>query len=120
MTIENDKTIDAIGVERSSGMVILTITDHLDWSNVSYHTECLKQKFEFYVNAVLTGLLLQHYPNAIGRDVCIDLLCKFSPNTKGLANISKLAQDIVRSSIRFRAQVHGEEKFLFDLSNKAS
>jgi hypothetical protein len=40
MSVDQPKIIDFIGVDRVSGEVILTISDHLEWSNSPEHDNC--------------------------------------------------------------------------------
>lgn len=66
--------MDAIGVEASSGKVVLTISDHLDWGDETRHLTLLQDKLNAYVRFVESGELELTYPEAKGRTPVIDLV----------------------------------------------
>lgn len=37
MTVENADVIDIIGIDNKTGNVVLTVSDHLDWSDSARH-----------------------------------------------------------------------------------
>ena len=41
MSVLERDAIDAVGIEGDTGKVILTISDHLDWTETSTHLEIL-------------------------------------------------------------------------------
>ena len=41
MSIEQTDVVDFIGTDKATGLVILTISDHLDWSDEHEHWHCL-------------------------------------------------------------------------------
>lgn len=67
MTIEDQETVDAIGVDRSGREVVLVISDHLDWTNPRNHLEALQEKINTYLRFIESGEMAQTYPKAVGR-----------------------------------------------------
>ena len=76
MSIEQTDRVDAIGVEDSSGKVILSIADHLDWRDEHAHLLVLQDKLNTYVRFVESGELVSAYPNAAGKKPVIDVVTR--------------------------------------------
>ncbi len=49
MSVEQLNVVDIISTDKESGEVILTISDHLDWSNTVAHQTALLEKFNKYL-----------------------------------------------------------------------
>jgi hypothetical protein len=79
MAVDNPDVVDAIGIERSSGIVSLTISDHLEWDDHNSHLLVLQEKINRYLAFIESGELLESYPKAVGRPVRIDVICKYKP-----------------------------------------
>lgn len=43
MTVEETKVGDAIGIDKASGQVVMTIADHLDWVDEDCHFLALQE-----------------------------------------------------------------------------
>jgi len=78
MSINNPEVVDAIGIERDSDVVVLTICDHLDWYCAEEHLLALQDKINRYLGFV-ENELLDAYPLAMGRSIRLDVLFKFQP-----------------------------------------
>jgi len=70
---ELDK-IDAIGIEKLTGDVVLTITDAWDWTDEAEHLELLQHKILHYLRFLDEGQLAEAYPESIGRQVVIEIV----------------------------------------------
>ena len=44
MTIENINSVDGMGISKADGKAVLTIADHLDWSDEPHHFDLLEKK----------------------------------------------------------------------------
>ena len=56
MSVEDDTVVDIIGIEKATGQVVLTISDHLAWDDD--HLRLLERKIATYINFVESGQLL--------------------------------------------------------------
>jgi hypothetical protein len=74
MGLENSKTVDAVGTDKDTGTVILTILDAWNWSHVDTHLRALQAKLNTYLDFVASGQLLREYPQGAGKPVRIDIL----------------------------------------------
>lgn len=78
MSIDQTNVVDAIGVDDVTGDVVLTITDQLDWTGSdNEHLLMLQEKLNTYLSFVESGEILETYPDAKGRSVLIDVVCKY-------------------------------------------
>ncbi|AMP01568.1 hypothetical protein CAter282_3786 [Collimonas arenae] len=80
MTVENAGVIDAAGIAKDSGEVVLTISDHLPWHNEPEHFRFLERKIGKYLDFIQSGQLLESIPQAEGRAIRISIFCKYKPN----------------------------------------
>ncbi|MDC9811837.1 MULTISPECIES: DUF6572 domain-containing protein [Rhizobium] len=81
MSLDRTNVVDAIGVDYATGELVLTITDHLEWTESdSEHLLLLQEKVNTYLAFVESGEILETYPDAKGRAVLIDVVCKYPPN----------------------------------------
>src|SRR5262245_32341666 len=80
MPVDNPDVVDAIGIERATGVVVLTISDHLEWDATDDHARVLQEKINRYLGFVESGELLEQYPKALGKPVRIDVVCKHAPS----------------------------------------
>jgi hypothetical protein len=95
MTIEEPNRVDAIGIDKRSGNVVLTISDHLGWENNSrQHLEQLQEKINSYLAFIEGGELEVTYPEAVGRKVTISILAKCAP-TNDLIDFLGEAREIL-------------------------
>ena len=82
MSIEETGIIDAIGIDRQSGSVVLTISDHLNWGEdiESEHLFLLQEKLNSYLRFIENGELHAVYPKAAGRSIVIQIVAKYLPS----------------------------------------
>lgn len=97
MSVEDADTIDFVGIERGTGTVVLTISDHLDWSNDDVHVAILQTKINTYLSFIESGEIYDSYPDSRGRAVRIDLVLRDSPSIAG-AQFLEQVQEIVRGA----------------------
>lgn len=77
MTIEQIKVVDVISIDPSTDEVVMTISDHLDWTDPDEHLLLLQEKLNSYLAFIESGELLRSYPKAKGKAVLIDVVFKF-------------------------------------------
>jgi hypothetical protein len=83
MSIDQTDTIDFATIDKASGDVWLTISDHLPWDeNEGNHLLLLQNKLNAYLRFIESGEILSKVPEAKGRHVVINLVGKFplTPN----------------------------------------
>ena len=103
MSIEDQNTIDAIGIDKE-GVVVLTITDHLPWDND--HLYLLQQKINTYLAFVESSEVYETYPESLGKEFKINVVCKFEPNESAMQFISKCNNVINQAGFQFGHEVY--------------
>ena len=69
MSIEDPDVIDIIGIDRTTGDVVLTISDHLDWSDSVAHQLLLQAKLNRSLAFVEGGEIFEEIPCVVLRAV---------------------------------------------------
>jgi hypothetical protein len=77
MALDKSHVIDAAGVEKDTGCVVLTIADHWSWDDQKNHLLALQEKLNAYFNFIESGEILEAYPDAAGRPIVIDVIGRF-------------------------------------------
>jgi len=77
MALDKPDTIDAIGIENNTDFAILTIADSWDWKDERKHLLALQAKLNACFNFIESGDIWKSYPDAAGRQLIIDVVCRF-------------------------------------------
>ena len=87
MSIEDANIIDLVGIDRGDGNVILTISDHLPWDeDVENHLWLLQEKINTYLAYIETGQILKDIPDAMSKNIIIDIVAKYNRNDNDMVN----------------------------------
>ncbi|MGD0758517.1 MAG: DUF6572 domain-containing protein [Candidatus Sulfotelmatobacter sp.] len=108
MSVEDCNVVDVVSIDKQDGAVILTVSDHLEWSNSRAHQEILQAKLNRYLAFVEGGELLERYPNAKGRPVTIKVVLKYRPDADGRKFLSRAGGVVASAGIGFRHEVFAE------------
>jgi hypothetical protein len=96
MSVEHFDVVDIVSADKT-GHVVLTIADHLDWSDSAAHQLTLQTKLNKYLAFVESGEILTRYPDAKNRPVIIKVVFKYEPDQEGWKFLAK-AKEIVQSA----------------------
>lgn len=105
MTVEDPQKIDIISIDPMSDEVVLTIADHLDWSDDYEHLITLQKKLNTYLSFIHSGEILQLYPNARNRRAVIDILFKHAPPSVATEFVRRAATSAAEIGVSVRARV---------------
>jgi hypothetical protein len=94
MTVENETQIDAMGIETNTGKVVLTISDHLDWSHPSAHLQAIESKVNAYLTFVQSPQFVEVNPDARDRQIKIAIYQKDPEPAEVTPILNKLAQQL--------------------------
>lgn len=97
MSADEFDVVDVISIDRKTGHVILTISDHLDWSSSVEHQTTLQTKFNKYLAFIESGEILTRYPDAKDRPLAIRVVFKYEPDQEGWRFLAK-AKEIIESA----------------------
>jgi hypothetical protein len=93
-TIEDTKSIDAIGIDKHTGVVILKIFDHLDWQEEGQHLYLLQEKINSYLRFMESGEVAQAYPDSQGRQLQISISFQEKPVANAIKFLDTAAKII--------------------------
>lgn len=97
MAIDNTKAIDLIGIDNKTGVVILTISDHLDWKEADTHLILLQDKINCYLRFIESGEIYETYPMAKDKKMIISIVKKHSLSKEGeefINRVKKIVNEI--------------------------
>ena len=106
MSIDQTDIVDAIGIDSTTGEVVLTITDHLEWmGNDQSHLLLLQDKINTYLSFVESGEILKEYPDSENRQVLIDVVCKYALSDQAQAFYNQVVEAIEGSGIKLQQRL---------------
>lgn len=108
MSVEQLDVVDIVSIDRRTGQVVLTISDHLDWSDTVAHQTLLQAKLNKYLAFVESGEILTRYPDARSRPVIIKLVLKYKPDREGFGFIARAQKVIEAAGFAFRHELFAE------------
>lgn len=111
MSIEQSDVIDIIGTDRTSGHVVLTISDHLDWIDSAAHQMVLQIKLNRYLAFVESGEILQSYPDAKNRPIAFKVVFEFPPDEAGRTFLAKVRSVVESAGFSLREEVFNGARF---------
>ena len=81
MSIDQRNVIDFIGTRHTDGRCTLTISDHLPCDDPE-HILKLQDKLNDYLAYIESGEIYKVRPDAKGREIEIEVVCKYLPTTR--------------------------------------
>ena len=108
MSVEQLDVVDIISVDKKTGDVVLTISDHLDWSDTIAHQSVLQAKLNKYLAFVESGEMLERYPDALNRAVAMKIVFKFRPDAEGQLFLARARQVIESAGFTLLDEVFAE------------
>jgi len=111
MSIEQTDVVDIVSTDRMTGHVVLTISDHLDWSDSTSHQMLLQSKLNRYLAFVESGEILQNYPDAKNRPVAFKVVFQFPPDQAGRAFLAKVRPIIESAGFNLQDEVFTGARF---------
>ena len=84
MSVENTTAVDFVSIDKT-GDVVLTISDHLDWSDEHKHLALLQEKINTYCTYVETGQIYDDYRESRDRRPLVSVVLFHAPTPKAEA-----------------------------------
>ncbi len=101
MSVKNSKVIDAISIN-PQGVVVLTISDHLEWNDDNEHLIILQDKINVYLEVIESGEIYDIYPDAQDRIFQIEVAFKYSLNDIAIDFLSKVKDILLQLGYNFK------------------
>lgn len=100
MGLRHLQAIDGVGLDEDGSVVVLLISDDLPWTDPN-HIPALSAKLEAYANAVMSGALVESYPNARGKPATIRLVWQHEPTDQARAFLTSVKAQLSGAGIAF-------------------
>ena len=113
MSVDQTDVIDIIGIDKKTGYVVLTISDHLEWEGDNDHHVILQEKLNTYLSFIESGEIYESYPQASGKKFLISVYGRNEPDEEGLKFLAKVKKIIEEAGFYFEFILH-EESNPFD------
>jgi hypothetical protein len=97
--------VDMISPDQMTGQVILTVSDHLDWSDSTAHQLLLQAKLNRYLAFIESGEIVEQYPDAKGRKVTIKVVFNFQPDEVSRSFLMRVRPVIESAGFGFLEEV---------------
>ena len=106
MTIEQAEVVDVIHIDKKSEEVVLTIADHLEWTEPAKdHLLLLQDKINAYLRFVESGELYQEYPNARGKRIVICVVGQYPTSESAEKFYNQVTPIIEGAGFNFRFEL---------------
>ena len=105
MSVNNTNEIDAIGLDKNTNDVYLTVKDDIDWTDEVYHINKLQEKLNTYLRFIESGEVYDVYPEAKGKNFVIEILSKFNFPESGKDFLSKAGSVISKAGFKLIHEV---------------
>jgi len=105
MAVNDKNVIDMVSIDEND-LVILTITDHLEWDSKNEHLLVLHEKINTYLGTTESHELYEKYPKAIEKNICIRIVSFHEPNHDGLIFLERVKEIIEKAGYRFEFEQH--------------
>lgn len=101
MSVEQTKVVDFLSINPKNE-VVLTISDHLDWTDEGKHLNLLQDKLNSYLSFIESGEIHESYPDSKGRKPVISIKALHPPSSLGLRFLAKAKETIEQAGIGFQ------------------
>jgi hypothetical protein len=113
MSVEQAKVLDYIGLDKATGDIVLTISDHLSWDALGQerHLGLLQDKINAYIGYIESGRAIERYPDANKRNYVISIVGKYEPSALGFKFLDavKSKLDEIGCRLNFEMLADGEQ-----------
>lgn len=105
MSLDNVEVVDAVGIETSTGTVVLSILDSLEWDDELGHLFALQAKLNAYFAFVESGQIYESYPDAKFSKLRIDVIGRYALPVTAVNLIDKAADLAAALNIKIAARI---------------
>ena len=108
MAVDDRGLIDIMSFDKDNGQVVLTISDHLDWSDSLNHQLVLQEKFNSYLAFVESGELHERYPDATDRTIVFRVVFRYKPDKEGRIFLDRARRVIESAGFKFHYELFAD------------
>lgn len=100
MAVDDPHVVDILSIHRA-GEAVLTVSDHLDWTETVLHQAALQVKLNRYLAFAESGEMIETYPEAEGRPVVFRIVLLFAPDSEGASFLERAGEAVERAGFAF-------------------
>ncbi len=89
MSLEQTNKIDAMGLDKKSGHLVLTIADAWDWENENQHLIALQEKLNAYLDFIESGQIFENIDSGTDKVLRIHVVFRYPPPPLALEFLEK-------------------------------
>ena len=114
MRLQQKDTVDYIGLEKETGVVVAPLVDDCDWNDEIYHLRLLQSKINRYFDFIESGEIYSEIVAATSRAVLpgspvkISVLAKFPPRGEGKRFLEHVTEAAKEAGIGFSFKIVGQ------------
>lgn len=108
VAIDQPNTVDIVALGKEN-TVLLTISDHLDWTDVNSHLYLLQEKVNTYLGYIESGQLYNQMEKARDMRPVIEHVFFHEPPKEAGAAIARLDSLLGERNILFRSRAYGRK-----------
>jgi hypothetical protein len=98
MSVTDTNVVDMIGTIPDTDLVVLSISDHLEWGAQSAeHLLMLQNKINTYLRFIESGEIYTAFPSSKGKSVVVRVYFKYEPDDMGNQFMSR-AEEVLRGA----------------------
>ena len=105
MTMSEANTIDIVAHNKETGKLLLVMTEHRTWDNVSKMHKQLFRKANTYVQFALSENFKENFPGFSPADVVIKLDCACEPGKDTLIYFQQIQKGLQKYGMGFEFEV---------------
>lgn len=105
--VQNPAIIDLIAWDPASERVVLAMVERRPWGSHILQLQQIEEKINRYLGYVLDGHMEQHYPQYVGKTVCIRLDCVDTPTGEAERFVAAAAHAVQNEGVEFAVSVVG-------------
>lgn len=90
--VENPKVVDLMGVDPTSGKVVLTMFERRAWGADARQFQQIEEKINRYMGYALDGFLVEQNPQYEGKPVQLRLECAEAPRGEAVLFVTAAAR----------------------------
>lgn len=103
MALSKTHIIDAVGICKQTGSVVLSLMDEEGWNDSDGHLKRLQEKLANYLRFVESGDMRKAYPKAQGRTARIEIRGRCHPPESGQRFLEETSQRVEAKGIELQA-----------------
>ncbi|MFZ6773753.1 DUF6572 domain-containing protein [Undibacterium sp. SXout7W] len=108
MSLENSEVVDAIGLEKASDTIVLSIVDSWDWNDERGHLMALQEKLNAYFGFVESGQIYESYPDANSKALRIDVVGRYTIPAAGISFLEKASATASELGMAVTHKLHAD------------